>query len=96
MGTSEENHDCRSNFDRSAKAMEADAAVELVCNSQVLNEANCRVKVLIGDEDQWAIADVRKERQRQGIRDEILKLADQNHVKKNFSKKLYKLKKTTS
>lgn len=87
-------HDCRKNFEKSAKAMEADVAVQLICHSEILKNAGCRVKVLVGDEDQWAISDIRNELKRLGIKEEIYKLADRNHVKKNLSKKLYKLKST--
>lgn len=72
--------------------MEADAAVQLIVNSRILKDNNARVKVVIGDEDVWSMSDVRKEMDRMGLKETIYKLADRNHVKKNFSKKLYKLK----
>lgn len=51
-GVPKEKHDCRHNFDKSAKAMEADMATQLVCNSEILKATETRVKVLVGDEDQ--------------------------------------------
>lgn len=79
-------HDCRKNFDKSAKAMEADVDVQLICHSEILKDAGCRVKVLVGDEDQCAIRYFRNEIRCLGIKEEIYQLADRNHVKKNFRK----------
>jgi len=53
-------HDCRKNFEGSAKAMEADAEVELVTKSKVLEDAKLSVEVLIGDEDSSTIANINK------------------------------------
>ncbi|KYQ53985.1 hypothetical protein ALC60_07141 [Trachymyrmex zeteki] len=46
-----QNHDCRLNYHSSAKAMEADAGVQLMNNSSILAEAGLQVRVVIGDED---------------------------------------------
>lgn len=43
-GQKKEDHDCRLNFQGTAKAMEADAGVELIRKSQVLQEAGLNVK----------------------------------------------------
>ena len=43
-------HDCRKNFHGSAKAMEADADVELINHSKIFREAGLQVKCIIGDE----------------------------------------------
>lgn len=94
-GSPQDQHkNCQRNFDKSAKAMEADAAVQLVCHGTILKDAGLQVKVLIGDEDQCAIADINKGAAKSGVNKKVFKLADSNHVKKNFSKKLYKLKST--
>lgn len=85
-GKAKADHDCRKNFEGSAKAMEADAGAELVNKSNILKEANVAVRVLIGDEDSCTIAAVRR-----GNPKEVFKLSDRNHLKKNFSKSLYKL-----
>ena len=82
-------HDCRKNYAGSAKAMEADAGVELINRSQILRDANVNVRVVIGDEDSSTIATVRKQRS-----DEVYKLCDRNHLIKNFGKDLYVLAKT--
>jgi len=54
-------HDCRKNFVGSAKAMEADAGIELIGNSSILKDANLRVKVVVGDDDSSTIAAIRKD-----------------------------------
>ena len=53
-------HDCRRNWCKSAKAMEADLCVE---NVRAINESGeaVKVSVIVGDEDSSAIAHVRKE-----------------------------------
>jgi len=79
-------HDCRKNFEGSAKAMEADAGVELVTRSKVLQDAKLNVGVLIGDEDSSTIANINKASNKL-----VHKLADKNHLVKNFVNDLYKL-----
>jgi len=69
-GHSKDDHDCRENFQGSAKAMEADGA-HLVNKSKVLQDAKVNVGVLIGDEDSSTIFAVRK-----GRDNIIYKLAD--------------------
>ncbi|KAK0172806.1 hypothetical protein PV328_006080 [Microctonus aethiopoides] len=81
-----DDHDCRKNFEGSAKAMEADAGAALINDSKILKEANLAARVLIGDEDSSTISAVRR-----GNPNKIFKLSDRNHLKKNFSKDLYKL-----
>ncbi|XP_046602221.1 uncharacterized protein LOC124295712 [Neodiprion lecontei] len=85
-GRKKDDHDCRKNFQGSAKAMEASAGAELINNSSILKEANLEARVLIGDEDSCTIAAVRR-----GNPKTIFKLADENHLKKNFSRDLWKL-----
>ncbi|XP_024888392.1 uncharacterized protein LOC112465192, partial [Temnothorax curvispinosus] len=69
--------------------MEADVGAELVNESTILKETGLNVRVLIGDEDSSTIAAVRR-----GNDETIFKLADNNHLKKHFSKDLYELQKT--
>lgn len=45
------NHDCRENFEGSAKAIEAEAEVQLINHSKISKEAGLQVKVIIGDKD---------------------------------------------
>ncbi|KYQ49305.1 hypothetical protein ALC60_11637 [Trachymyrmex zeteki] len=56
LGHKKEDHDCRMNFRGSAKAMEADAGVQLINHSNVLQEVGLQVRVIIGDEDSSMIA----------------------------------------
>ncbi|XP_034935711.1 uncharacterized protein [Chelonus insularis] len=80
-------HDCRKNFQGSAKAMEADLGSALVNDSSILKEANVNVRVLIGDEDSATISSVRK-----NSAHSIVKFADYNHLRKHFVSDLYSLK----
>lgn len=82
-------HDCRRNFEGSAKAMEADAGVELITRSKILQDLKLNVGVLIGDEDSSTIASINKENSTV-----IHKLADNNHLVKHFVNDLYKLSET--
>lgn len=87
-GHSKDDHDCRENFQGSAKAMEADAGAHLVNKSKVLQCAKVNVGVLIGDEDSSTIFAVKK-----GRDNIIYKLADKNHLVKHFTNELYDLAK---
>ncbi|EFN81799.1 hypothetical protein EAI_04162 [Harpegnathos saltator] len=68
--------------------MEADTGADLINNSKILHDTGLNVLVVIGDEDSSTIAAVRK-----GNPYKIYKLADKNHLKKNFGKELYDLAK---
>lgn len=70
-GIAKESHDCRKNFEGSAKAMEADVGAQLVNESAILKEAGLQVRVLIGDEDASTISSVR-----QGTHFKVFKLSD--------------------
>ncbi|XP_074096811.1 uncharacterized protein LOC141525999 [Cotesia typhae] len=85
-GHPKRDHDCRENFDGSARAMEPDMSVELVTNNKLLKEENVIISVLIGDDDSSAIAAIRRE-----ALHEVEKWSDTNHAKKNFNSRLYKL-----
>lgn len=77
-------HDCRLNFFGSAKAMEADGAVELITSSQILKEANCEIAGFIGDNDSCSKSSVEDKSNHA-----IIKLNDMNHSKKGISKLLW-------
>lgn len=81
-----DDHDRRKNFEGSVKAMEASAGADLINNSSILKEANLKARVLIGGEDSCTIATVRR-----GNSKKIFQLADLNHLKKNFSRELWKM-----
>ena len=69
-------HDCRLNFTGSAKAMEADSAVQLVTQSQILKQSNVQVGIFIGDNDSSSISAI------QDITDyTILQQSNMNHTK---------------
>ena len=89
LGIDKKNHNCRLNFEGSAKAMEADVGAALINNSPILKEVGCQVRVVIGDEDSSTMAAVRKENPLV-----IHKLADKNHLVKHFVSELYVLAKT--
>lgn len=80
-------HDCRKNYDNSAKSMEAHIAVELYVNNPALKKENVEVRTLIGDEDSSTIASVRR-----AASYPIDKWSDFNHVKKSFTSQLYAMK----
>lgn len=90
LGPNKEDHDCRLNFYGSAKAMEAAAGVQLVNHSNILKEVGLQVRVIIGDGDSSMIAAVRADNPTV----EFHKLADKNHLARNFGIELYKMRKT--
>ena len=79
-------HDCRMNWGGSAKAMEADLAVELLGK---FNDDDYRVSRLICDDDATTIAKVKKT-----LPFEVTKESDMNHAKKTVGNDLYYLQKT--
>lgn len=87
LGHSKEDHDCRLNFQGSAKAMEPTAGAMLANNSNILKKSNLKVRVLIGDEDSSTISAVRK-----GTTETVFKLSDKNHLQKAFNSDLYGLR----
>lgn len=89
-GRAKDKHDCRKNFQGSAKAMKPDVGAELVNRSTILKETGLNVCVLIGDEDSSTIATVRRGNNSQ----KIYKLADTNHLRKHFVSELYELQKS--
>ena len=87
LGHDKSDHDCRVNYQGSAKGMEADAGVQLINHSDILKEAKLQVRVIIGDEDSSMISAVRKDRPDITF----YKLADKNHLAKNFTRELYEM-----
>lgn len=88
MGHDKSDHNCRHNFQGSAKAMEASAGVQLINHSEILKECNVQVRVIVGDEDSSMIAAVRRDNPVITFH----KLADKNHLVKNFSNELYNMR----
>ena len=84
LGKQPEPHDCRKNFSKSSKAMEADAIAEIGASLQT---AGVTIGVLVGDDDSSAI-----KRLRETCGENIEKASDMNHIKKNLGNALYKLK----
>lgn len=78
-------HDCRRNWDKSSKAMESDMAIEML---HELKAKDFHVKSIIMDNDATTIA-----RAKATFDPSLQKFADLNHTKKNFTSKLYELKK---
>lgn len=88
LGHGKDTHDCRLNYEGSAKAMEADAGTQLVNHSKILEEAGLQVRVIVGDEDSSMMAAVRKDKSEVTFH----KLSDKNHLTKNVSNELYKMR----
>ena len=84
LGHDKSDQDSRVNYQGSAKGMEADAGVQLINHSDILKEAKLQVHVIIGDEDSSMITAERKDRP-------LYKLADKNHLAKNFTSELYEM-----
>lgn len=86
-GIPKNQHDCRCNFKGSAKSMEPDIAVQLVAHSEILQQANVTVAVLVGDDDSSTMAALHKD----GAGCNVAKWSDIIHCKKNVGNALYKL-----
>ena len=70
--------------------MEADAGVELINHSKILERNGLRVGCFIGDEDSSTTSAVAKVNPDATVH----KIADKNQLVKNFRKELYQLAKT--
>lgn len=77
-------HDCRKNFEGSAKSMESDMVVSMVKD---INEKGIKMGTLVADDDAATLCRLRAE----SI--DISKESDKNHVRKNFSSALFSLQK---
>ena len=86
LGQSLSDHDCRLNFEGSAKAMEPHAAVKLVNENKILKKCNVEVGVLIADNDSSSISAIRN-----ACTYEVVKQADKNHTSKGVTNALYKI-----
>ncbi|XP_021373023.1 uncharacterized protein LOC110463022 [Mizuhopecten yessoensis] len=76
-------HDCRKNWDGSAKAMESSMCVSMLKD---LQKKGSPVQTIIMDNDSTSIAKARSE-----VDGSIQKVSDFNHTKKDFTNKLYSL-----
>lgn len=86
-GHAKSDHQCRINWDKSAKAMEPSMAVELVVKNKLLAEENVRVKNVISDDDASSTSDIRR-----NASWKIEKWSDLNHSQKSVTSKLWDLK----
>ncbi|XP_043274628.1 uncharacterized protein [Venturia canescens] len=80
-----DDHDCRKNFEGSAKSMEPEMAVRMVVNNDLLKNEGARISVLIGDDDSSTIAAVQRE-----STTKVEKWSDLNHSAKGLTNALYK------
>ena len=80
------NHECRKNWFGTSKAMEPDAAAEIL--KEIEEHHNVKIKTMIMDEDATTIARIRAE-----LNHEVQKWSDLNHVKKGVGNSLWKLNK---
>ena len=87
--TSPPPHDCRVNWQGTAKGMESDMIAEMV--SDVNQSSSVCIKAIVGDDDSTTIS-----RLRANIDKNIRKISDVNHVKKIFGNNLYSVKKKTT
>ncbi|XP_062585262.1 uncharacterized protein LOC134246936 [Saccostrea cucullata] len=82
-GTTPAEHDCRKNWDGSAKSMEPDMIVGMI---KGMKDNNISVSELVMDEDSTTIARAKKV-----CGEDLTKYSDRNHIKKTFTNKLYDL-----
>lgn len=85
-GTNPQPHDCKQNWNGSAKALEQDMVVEMVKEKK---QAGIRTAAIVGDDDATTISKLH-----QTVDPNIKKRSDKNHLKKNLSNSLYVLKQT--
>lgn len=78
------NHECKNKFEGSSKAMESALAIDMTRN---LREKGYSISSLTMDDDTTTIA-----RLHTSVDKNINKISDKNHVKKNISKELFKLR----
>ena len=79
-------NDCRKKFAKSAKAMDASVAVEVI--SAINSSCQARVAQLVGDDDSSTIAKVREM-----VDVDVEKLSDITHAKRTLGNHLYQLRK---
>lgn len=86
MGHDKADHNCRKNFNGSAKAMEPHVATTIVNSSAILKAVNLEVGILVGDDDSSTIKACRD-----NCSHEIVKFSDTNHAAGGVKKELYKI-----
>ncbi|XP_061188202.1 uncharacterized protein LOC133196309 [Saccostrea echinata] len=79
-------HDCRKNWSGSSKAMEPDMCIGMM---KELQDSNIHVGNIIMDNDSTTVARARAE-----VNPALKKQCDRNHTLKQFTNKLYELKKS--
>lgn len=67
--------------------MEADAGIQLINHSNILKKVGVQPRIIIGDQNSSMISAVRADNNDLSYH----KLADKNHLVKNFARELYKL-----
>lgn len=87
-GHDSSDHDCRLNFEGSAKAMESSAAAHLATENSIFDRCRVQLGIMIGDNDSSALGSVRATSQH-----EVIKHSDKNHTSKGVVNELYKIKK---
>ena len=87
-GHSPNDHDCRKNFEGSAKAMESQLGAEVVNKSKVLKSCRLDARAVVGDDNSSTISAILH-----GSAHKIFTLSYRIHFRRNFMKGLYKLKK---
>ncbi|XP_046587817.1 uncharacterized protein LOC124292970 [Neodiprion lecontei] len=87
-GHDSSDHDCRLNFEGSAKAMESAAAAHLATQNSIFDTCHVQLGIMIGDNDSSAIGSVRA-----ASHHEVIKHSDKNHTSKGVVNELYKIKK---
>lgn len=86
LGLEIKSHDCRKNFEGSSKSMEPCAASELFKRK----DPNVRYHAMIGDDDSSTIAKIHQE-----VDENVSKISDIQHVKRNLEGDLLKIKRET-
>lgn len=82
-------HDCRLNSYGTAKAMEADVAVELVTRNPLLKKVNIEIGVFVGDNDSSSICSIQK-----AASHPVIKQSDTNHTSKGVKGLLFNIDKS--
>ena len=79
-------HDCRMNYSKSAKSMEADAAVAIT--ESVASSGVAKINQIIGDDDSSTIAKIHEQ-----VDANVEKVSDVTHAKRTLGNHLYAIKK---
>ncbi|XP_066596255.1 uncharacterized protein [Prorops nasuta] len=87
LGYSKDSHDCRQNYQCSAKGMEPNMAIDLINNNVLFKQEGVTITTLIGDDDSSTISAVRRLSPHL-----ITKWSDYNHTHKALTSCLYAIK----